>query len=179
EFRINGDAAVGEVWGMLFENLLLEPAWLAGTFGFVENNEFRHALAVLKLMAVRRQAAKLIYETEFHAGKLKNGAGSRYAELMADAVRVRFDETEAFSDMSDDFSSASYICAAAFEVQMRDCLKTKFGSHWWLSGRAGEMLIDLWNTGELHSVEELAAMIGLGELDFDCLISETLKQIEE
>ena len=178
EFRINGDAAVGEAWGMLFENLMLEPAWLAGTFGFVENGEFHQALSVLKLMALRRQAAKLIYETEFHAGKLINGAGPRYAELMTDAVRVRFDETEAFSDISDEFSSASYIRAAAFEVQMRDHLKTQFGSRWCASGKAGEMLIDLWNTGERHSVEELARMIGLGELDYDCLIAEALKQIE-
>ncbi|MEP7343504.1 MAG: hypothetical protein ABI977_37640, partial [Acidobacteriota bacterium] len=174
EFRIGGDAAVGEAWGLLFENLLLEPAWLAGTFGFVENAEFRHALAVLRLMAVRRQAAKLIYEAEFHAGKLSNGAGPRYAELMTAAVRVRFDEAESFSDVSDDFHSANYLRAAAFEVQMRDHLKTQFGSRWWASGKAGEMLIDLWNTGQRHSVEELAAMIGLGELDFDCLTSELL-----
>ncbi len=174
ELRIGGDAAVSEAWGMLFENLLLEPAWLAGTFGFVENGEFSHALAVLKLMAVRGQAAKLIYEAEFHAGKLSNGAGPRYAELMTDAVRVRFDETEAFKDISDDFISASYLRAAAFEVRMRDRLKTQFGSHWWASARAGEMLIDLWNTGQRHSMEELAAIIGLGELDFDCLIGEIL-----
>jgi hypothetical protein len=177
EFRLGGDTAVGEAWGMLFENLLHEPAWLAGTFGFVENAEFRHALAVLRLMAVRRQAAKLIYETEFHAGKLSNGAGPRYAELMTTAVRVRFDETEAFSDVSDNFHPASYLRAAAFEVQMRDHLKTQFGSRWYASGRAGETLIDLWNTGQRHSVEELAAMIGLGDLDFDCLTADTINQL--
>ncbi|MDQ3010983.1 MAG: hypothetical protein M3X11_09820, partial [Acidobacteriota bacterium] len=147
ELRINGDAAISEAWSLLFENLLLEPAWLAGTFGFVENAEFRHALAVLRLMTVRRQAAKLIYEAEFHEGKLGHGAGPRYVELMTNAVRVRFDETEAYSDVSDDFYPASYIRATAFEVQMRDYLKTQFGSRWWASGKAGEMLIDVWNTG--------------------------------
>jgi len=177
EFHIGGDAAVIEAWGMLFENLLLEESWLTGTLGFVESAEFRHSLTVLRLMRLRRQAARLIYETEFHAGKLSGGAGHRYAELMTDAVRVEFDETEHLRDLSDDLRPASFLRAAAFEVQMSDYLKTIFGSRWWASKKAGETLIDLWNTGQRYSVEELAAMIGLGELDFGNLTAVQLKQI--
>lgn len=172
EFQLGGDAAVGQAWGMLFENLLLDLTWLTATFGFVENAEFRHALAVIRLMGLRRQAARLIYETEFHAGKLSGSAGKRYVELMTDAVRVQFDDAEHLRDLSDDLHPASFLRAAAFEAQMRDHLKTQFGSRWWASAMAGEMLIDLWNTGQRHSVEELARMIGLGELDFDCLVEE-------
>lgn len=178
EFRTGGDAAAGRAWAMLFENLLLDSAWLTGTLGFVENAEFRQALAVLRLMQVRRQAAKLNYEMEFHAGRLGGNAGRRYVELMGDAVRLRVDEAEALSDVSDDFSPADYLRAAAFEAQMRDYLKTKFGSHWWASRRAGEMLIDLWNTGQRYSAEELAAMIGLGELNYDWFAAGLLEQLE-
>jgi len=181
EFRVGGDAAIGKAWGSLLGNLLLDQTWLMSTLGFVENTEFRRALAVFRLMDVRRHAAKLNYEVEFHTGKLANtsgGAGARYTELMTDAVRMRFDEAECLSDLSDDFQSANHLRAAAFEVQMRDYLKTKFGSRWWAFSKAGEMLIDLWNTGQRHSVEELAAMIGLGALDFDCLTTELLAQVE-
>lgn len=167
EFQIGGDAGVVEAWAMLFENLLLDESWLACTFGFVESAEFRRSLTVLRTMKLRQQAAKLIYETEFHSEKLSSGAGQRYAELMTDAVRVKFDGAECLREVSDDFRSADYLRAVAFEAQMRDYLKTKFGSRWWASAKAGEMLIDLWNTGRQYSVEELAAMIGLGELDFD------------
>lgn len=177
EFQIGGDAGVATGWGMLFENLLLDQWWLMGTFGFVESAEFRRSLAVLRLMELRRQAAKLIYETEFHAEKLSNTAGQRYSELMTDAVRVQFDGAECLREVSDDFRPADYLRAAAFEAQMRDHLKTKFGSRWWASAKAGEMLIDLWNTGQRYSVEELAAMIGLGELDFECLGATLLTQI--
>lgn len=177
EFQRLGNAAVGQAWGMLFENLLLDPAWLTCTFGFVENAEFRHTLAVTRLMELRRQAAKLNYEIEIHAEKLTANAGKRYVELMTDAVRVRFDEAEHLRDLSDDFRPAIFLRAAVFEARMRDHLKTKFGSRWWASRKAGEMLIDLWNTGQRHSVEELARMIGLGELDFESLIVETLNQI--
>jgi hypothetical protein len=151
EFRIGGDAAVGKAWGLLFEHLPLEPDWLAGTLGFVETAEFCHAQAVFRLMALRRQAAKIIYEVEFHTGKLSGNTGARYAELMTAAVRVRFDEAEHLRDLSEDFRPGDDLRAAAFEAQVRDYLKTQFGSHWWSSRKAGETLIDLWNTGHQYS----------------------------
>lgn len=178
EFQIGGDAVIVEAWGLLFENLLLDESWLTSTFGFVENAEFCRALAAFRLMSLRRHVAKLNYEIEFHAGKLSGGAGKRYVELMTDAVRVRFDDAECLRDVSDDFRSASRLRAAAFEVQLREYLKTKFGSRWWASAKAGETLIDLWNTGQRYSAEELARIIGLGDLDFDCLVSEALNQID-
>ncbi|MDX2043134.1 MAG: hypothetical protein SF097_18080 [Acidobacteriota bacterium] len=171
EFQRGGGAAVPMAWTLLIENLLLEEAWLTGTFGFVANAEFRRALSLFRLLDLRREAARLTYELEFHSGNLTSGIGERYAELMTDALRVRVDGADCLSDLSDDFRSADFLRAAAFEAQLRDYLKTQFGSRWWTSAKAGEMLIDLWNTGQQYSVEELAAMIGLGELDFDSLIS--------
>jgi len=178
EFRVGGDRAVVEAWGMLFENLTLDESWLMVTFGFAENREFRHAQAVFKLMALRRAAALLDYEIDFHSGALTSGAGARYAELMTDAVRVRFDETERLRSLDEAFYSADFLRASAFEAQMREYLKTQFGQRWWASRKAGETLIDLWNTGQRYTVEELAAMIGLGELDIDWLAAELLEGIK-
>jgi len=178
EFRIGGDRAVQQAWGMLFENLTLDGRWLMGAFGFAENALFRQALAAFKLMAARRYAALLNYETEFHSERLANNAGARYAELMTDAVRARFDETYHLRDLDDEFYSESFLRGCLFESQLREYLKTQFGLRWWASRKAGEMLIDLWNTGQRYAVEELAAMIGLGELDFDWLASELLEQVE-
>lgn len=170
EFQRGGDAAVPMAWALLIENLLLEEAWLTGTFSFVANAEFRWALSLFRLLELRREAARLTYELEFHSGNLTSGIGERYAELMTDALRVRVDGTDCLRDLSDDFHPAAALRAAAFEAQLRDFLKTQFGSRWWASRKAGEMLIDLWSTGQQYSVEELAAMIGLGELDSDLLV---------
>lgn len=178
EFRLGGDRAVVEAWGMLFENLIADERWLMGTFGFVDNMEFRSALATFRLMAMRQCAARLNYEIEFHSGALTGGAGARYAELMTDAARVRFDGTERLRALDDAFYSADFLRASAFESQMREYLKTRFGLRWWASRKAGETLIDLWNTGRRYTVEELASMIGLGALDFDWLASESLEAIE-
>lgn len=178
EFRIGGDRAVQQAWGMLLENLTLDGRWLMGAFGFAENTLFRQTLAAFKLMVARRYAALLNYETEFHSERLANNAGARYAELMTDAVRARFDETDYLRDLDDEFYSESVLRGCLFESQLREYLKTQFGLRWWASRKAGEMLIDLWNTGQRYTVEELAAMIGLGELDFDWLASELLEQVE-
>lgn len=179
EFQRDGDAAVPMAWGMLLENLLLEEAWLAGSLSFAANAEFRRALSLFRLLELRRQAARLNYELEFHSGNLTSGIGERYAELMTEAVRVRFDEADCLRAVSDDFRPAAVLRAAIFEAQLRDFLKTQFGSRWWASAKAGEMLIDLWNTGQQYSVEELAAMIGLGELEFECLEAELLGRLSE
>jgi hypothetical protein len=183
EFRAGGDRAVVEAWGLLFENLTLDERWLMTTFGFAENAEFRCALAVLRLMRQRRAAAMLDYEIEFHSGGLSGGAGARgagtrYAELMTDAARVRFDATESLRSLDDSFRSADFLRAVAFEAQMREFLKTRFGQRWWASSKAGETLIDVWNTGQRYTVEEIASMLGLGELDFDWLASQLLESLE-
>jgi hypothetical protein len=178
EFRLGGDRAVVEAWGLLLENLALDERWLMTTFGFVENMEFRRALGVFRLMSLRQRAALLDYEIEFHSGGLATGSGERYAELMTDAARLRFDKTERLRSLDDAFYSADFLRASAFESQMREYLKTRFGVRWWASRQAGETLIDLWNTGRRHTVEELASMIGLGALDFDWLASESLESIE-
>jgi hypothetical protein len=175
EFRIASDRTVKASWGMLFENLMFDRHWLLGTFGFIESDRFRHVLAVLRLAAVRAAVAKLDYELEVHSGRLNTGA--RYAELMTDAVRVRFNEAGHLRDVSDDFHPANYLRACALESQLREYLKSQFGLRWWASRKAGEMLIDLWNTGERYTAEELASMIGLGKLDFDWLAAELLDQM--
>jgi hypothetical protein len=177
EFRFGGDYAVTETYAFLFNYLVLNGLWLEEMLGFSESAEFRQALAVHKLMIVRRYAAKLGYEAELHAGKLKGTAGPRYAELLTDGVRVRYDETEHLSDLDDGFYAANYLRAWALEAQLREYLKTKFGARWWTSRKAGEMLIDLWNTGNRYSAERLASLIGLGEISFDWLASEMLEQV--
>jgi hypothetical protein len=178
EFRFGGDRAVVDAWGLLFRNLIADERWLMSTFGFVENLEFRRALAVFRLMSLRQRAALLGYEVEFHSGRLSGGAGALYTESMTDATRVRFDGTERLRSLDAAFQSADFLRASAFEAQMREYLKTHFGLRWWASRKGGETLIDLWNAGRRYTLEELASMIGLGALDFDWLASESLEMLE-
>lgn len=177
EFRINGDEAIAAAWGLLFANLLLDEHWLLNALGFVESHAFRQMLAILRLIGLRQQAALFNYEVEFHAGELSERAGARYVELLQDAARVRYDEAESLRVLSASLRGGSWLRAAAFEAQLRDHLKTQFGLRWWARRKAGELLIDLWNVGQRHTLEELAALIGLGALDFDSLAAEMIEKI--
>jgi hypothetical protein len=177
EFRILtqwGDRAAQESWGFLLQSLMLDRQWLMGTVGFLESGKFLERLACMRLLSMRWNAAMSVYETGAYASGTHSVSADRYAERMSDATRVRYDGTGRLRDLDDFFLAADRLRAFAFEAQFRDYLKTRYGARWWTSRKAGEMLIDLWNIGQRHSVEELAGMIGLGELDYDSLASEAI-----
>ncbi len=167
-----GDRALELAWGLLFENLLLDASWLMGTFGLVDSLRFRQSLAALRLMNLRRHAAQSVFEYEFFSGKLVGTAADRYAESMGWSWQVEVEGREYSRAISPTLASADYLRAAAFEAQLREYLKSAFGAQWWTSRKAGEMLIDLWNTGQRHGVEELASLIGLGKPDYDWLAED-------
>jgi hypothetical protein len=177
EFRYGGDEATLDCFAFLFNYLVHDEAWLADQLGFTGAGGFLHRLAVHKLLAVRCAAARLTYGVELHSGRLAAGAGARYAELLTDAARVRYGEAGYLRDAGDSMRSAARLRAWAFESQLREYLKTKYGARWWTSRKAGEVLIDLWNTGGRYKAEEMAKLIGLGDLSFDWLASELLRQI--
>ncbi len=178
EFQFVGDYVVREAFALLFGSLLQEERWLAEMLHMYESKSFRHTLAVLELMRLRKYAAQLNYEVEFHAEKLPTNASARYVELLTEAVRAQFDDADHLRSISEDFYPATFLRASAFASQLREQLKTKFGSRWWASRRAGEYLIDLWNTGGRYKADELAKLIDLGELAFDWLSAECLAKIQ-
>lgn len=177
EFQYSGDNAVPQAWGALLQFLLHDPGWLTEMLGFYAGQEFVRTLALHKLLQARRDAALLTYEVELHTERLRDTARARYAELLSEAVRVQYDDTNHLSDVSDNFAPADRLRAWAFAAQLREYLKSKYGSRWWTARRTGEMLTDLWNTGMRYSVDELAAQIGLGELSYEWLAEDLLGQI--
>ena len=172
-----GDRALELAWGLLFENLLLDASWLMGTFGLVESLRFRQSQAALRLLNLRRHAAQSVFEYEFFSGKLVGTAADRYAESMGWSWQVEVEGREYPRSISPTLTSADYLRAAAFEAQLREYLKSAFGAQWWTSRKAGEMLIDLWNTGQRHGVEEIASLIGLGKPDYDWLAEDLRRTV--
>lgn len=177
EFRVPQDNALRSAWGTLFKQLLHEPEFLLGTFAFPDNAAFRQTLATLRLLQVRRTAALAQYEIELWADKLRETAGPRFVELLSDATQVRHDDSAHLRAVRQPLQACAQLRGWVFEAQFREYLKTQFGTRWWLSRKAGEMLIDLWNCGQRYSPEELAALIGLGPLDFEWLGQELLNAL--
>jgi hypothetical protein len=57
-------------------------------------------------------------------------------------------------------------------VLLREHLKTRFGARWWASRMAGNLLKEMWETGDRYTADEMAAQIGIGPIEFDPLIEE-------
>ena len=64
-----GDNAVTEGWAMLLQHLTDEPAWLPRRLDLPRPDEYAIEGATGLLYFVRRYAAKLLYEIEFHAAE--------------------------------------------------------------------------------------------------------------
>jgi hypothetical protein len=172
EFKYTGDAALTETYAFLFNHLPGDPAWLASILGFADNEDFVRATMLAKLVTVRRYAAKFIYERELHSNGDLDAASRRYSELQTDSTKFRTGDAEFLFDLDDGFYSAGYLRAWAFEVELREHIKSRFGTSWWTSRKAGNFLKEIWETGERHTADEMASLIGIGPISFDCLIDE-------
>ena len=176
EFRVSGDAALTMAWGYLFDSLLQDSAFLIRHLGFGDSASFRHQRAVSQLYGLRRDAALWLYEYELYSGKFEEARQS-FTERMNDALMLRGSDAEHLRAVAEPLHSGDRLRARAFAAQLGEHLKTQFGSRWWAARKAGELLIDLWNTGHRYTVEELAAQIGLGKLSYDWLASSALSAV--
>jgi hypothetical protein len=68
---------------------------------------------------------------------------------------------------------AVYLRARLFATVLGEYFRTHYGHRWWAARKAADELIDMWNTGSRYTVEELASLAGLGELNFDLLADST------
>src|SRR5262249_28988630 len=172
EFKYTGDAALSETYAFLLNYLPADEAWLSRLLGFTDNRDFIRAVMLSKLMAVRRYAAKLIYELELHTSDDLGDAAPLYAEVQTGATKFKTGESDFLYDLDDAFYSADYLRAWAFEVALREYLKERFGKQWWNSRGAGRFLQEIWETGDTYTADEMASQIGIGPIGFDLLMDE-------
>jgi len=107
------------------------------------------------LFFVRRYSAKLLYELEFHGGASFEEMPKRYVELLGDALKIEPSATNYLGDIDEGFYVQSYLRSWALEAQLRDHLRTKFGTEWFASREAGSLLRELWALGQRPSADEL------------------------
>jgi oligoendopeptidase F len=172
EFKYTGDYALSETYAFLFNHLPCEADWLTFSLGLRENGDLIGSMMLAKLVTVRRYAAKFLYECELHDNGDLATAPSLYAEMQTRATKFLTAGTEFLFDLDDSFYSASYLRAWAFEVILRDYLKSRFGKAWWSSRRAGSFLKEIWETGDRYTADEMASQIGIGPITMAPLVDE-------
>lgn len=172
EFKYTGDYALTETYAFLFNHLVSDSNWLSDFLGIADSGEFVRSVMLARLVTVRRYIGKLNYERQLHRVGMMTDTAEVYAQLQTTSTRFKTDPREFLFDLDDGFYSASYLRAWAFEVLLREYLKTSFGKRWWASERAGGFLKEIWETGDRYTADEMADQIGIGPIDFAPLADE-------
>jgi hypothetical protein len=184
EFLYAPDHGTAEGYAFLLSHLFQDAEWLVEHRRGVSPEQARAVvrdLALLTCSNVRRRCASLNYELELHGstGVRSERLAASYSDSLSEATRFRRSPALYLVDVDDGFYSAAYLRAWAFEVALREHLRTRWGRRWWASRKAGDELIDLWNTSSRYTVEELASLIGFGELSFDLLADSLIAAMKE
>jgi hypothetical protein len=178
EERRMGDNAVTEGWAMLLQHLVDEPAWLTRRLDVPRPDEFAQEGASGLLYFIRRYCAKLLYELEFHATDDPTTMRDRYVEILGDALKIRPSPTDYLGDIDPGFYVSSYLRSWAFEAQLREHLRERYGNAWFTRREAGSLLRELWSLGQQPTAEELLEDVTGATLEMEAAaerVRETLR----
>lgn len=184
EFLYAPDYATTESYAFLLNHLFLDEEWLASHLTGVGRERARaivRDLALIVCASVRRRCGLLAYELALHeSSSLRSEQlANAYADALSQATGFRRDAALSLTEVDDSFYSAAYLRAWAFEASLREHLRTRYGRRWWAARKCGDELIDLWNTSSRYTVEELARLIGCGEISFELLADNLLAAMKE
>jgi hypothetical protein len=160
-----GDVAVTEGWAMLMQHLVDEPAWLSRRLDFPRPEAYAAEGMMWLLFFVRRYCAKLLYELEFHTSDDVSGMPSRYVDLLGDATKIEPSPANYVADIDSGFYVSSYLRSWAFECQLRDNLRERFGNEWFALRDAGALLRELWAEGQRPTADELLKEVTGSEIE--------------
>jgi hypothetical protein len=171
ERRQLGDNSFTEAFAFLFQYLAHEPAWLQDVLGTEAEAIAGYASAV-KLIFLRRYAAKLAYERRLHAAEVDlSEMPGEYSRRLSDAIHVAWPHETWISDVDPFFYSARYLRAWAVERSLRGHLTEQFGERWFAEPAAGDLLRTIWSKGQRAAAEELLEELGAPPVvDFGVLV---------
>ena len=173
EYRRLGDNSVTESFAFLIEGMTSQPAWLESRLGAADPERIARHTRAVRLVFLRRYAAKLEYELELHSGNAGLDAmPARYSELLGDATAVPWPRANWLADVDSAFYVACYLRAWALEAIWRRALTERFGESWFAEPAAGEWLRGIWRNGQRLRADELLAETLGEELDFTALAAE-------
>jgi hypothetical protein len=183
EFIYSLDTATNDGYGYLFSCLALEPRWLLEflpDIDAVQAARIARDVAQRLVVKVRRLCAEALYSMVLHDGGRSSPERlqSTYIDLQERAISFRALPELFLLDRHERMEPQSHLRGLAFSFGLREYLRVRYGHAWWRSRKAGDELIDLWNTASQYSVEELARLIGFGELSFELLAESMITALK-
>jgi hypothetical protein len=172
EQRLLGDNAVTEGFAFLLEHLISDPHWLSARLDMPRSDEYVRFSAFSKLFFLRRYSAKLAYELELHSGAALEGLPGRYAQLLSAAVGVPYPASDYLEDVDSGFYCTCYLRAWAFEAQLAQWLRERYGGAWFKRREAGGLLRELWELGQSLDADQLLSEVSGQRIEFDVLTAQ-------
>jgi hypothetical protein len=173
EHRWLGDNSVTEAYAMLFEHMLLAPAWLRRYVPLAGERlrTFLRHQAFAYLAIVRRYAAKLRYELALHRAPTLAAGASCYPEILTTATGFRYAPEDALVDIDDGFYAARYLRAWQLEATLRTHLTERCDEDWFRNPRAGPLVLELLARGQRDDAASLAIELTGRPLAFGPLVA--------
>lgn len=157
--------------GLLLAGLLREPALLEARRGMraADASALARRAALLDLYNARRECASVACALALgrDAGGRSEQLAEEYAATFTEATGFRHEAATHLLDADDWFESATRLRARLFAAGFREHLRGRHGRRWFESRRAGEELIDVWNTASRYGAEELSKLLWGGEPGFE------------
>lgn len=182
EFVYAPDGATEAGHGLLLAGLFREPGWLSERRGMraADAEEAARLSALVELCAARGECAALAYALALdRAGEARSEhLAEEYTSLFGGATGFRHEAASRLLDAGEWFEGATVLRARLFAASLREHLRARHGRRWFAARRAGEELVDLWNTASRYHAEELARLAWGGELSFDLLADALLAALE-
>ncbi|NJN54117.1 MAG: hypothetical protein HC804_04785 [Anaerolineae bacterium] len=165
--RYLGDDSVGEAFAFLFEQLPANPVWLRKMLGNAAYTDYVEYVRFLRLLFVRRCAAKVLYENHLHTGL--SDPAAFYTAVLHEHLGLNISPAYYLMDVDDGFYNAQYFRAWMLATQISAELEEKSGKEWMFSAAAGEFLQCLWQKGQ-PAAELVSSQVGNKNLNPDALI---------
>lgn len=173
EMRFLGDNSITESFAFLMQYLATDRAWLERQLGVSDAEPIIRQAKAVKLIFLRRYAAKLSYELELHSQEsVSDELANRYSDHLSRALDIEWPQATWLSDVDPFFYTARYLRAWALEAHLRFALCERFGTRWFERADCGNFLKELWSHGQSHSPQDLALQLTLSDLDFSALTEE-------
>src|SRR5215813_1056636 len=179
EFVFSPDSSTRRSYGFLFRYLGCDPRWtLEFISGLSEEQATQTARDIGLNLAININSLGAnelcLQDVRDDDQSANDEEGQGYADLHQRAVSFRRLGELCLIDLDVSQVPLVELRALAFAFVLREYFRIRYGYRWWGARKAGDELIDLWDTASRYSVEELTSQIGFGELNFD-ILTETVK----
>ncbi len=168
ELRSQGDPAVAETWQWLFAGLLDDARWVTSLLDIQASPALRQAMAADRRRLLRRAALRCV---AWQGRETASWTLERLRSEFEQRLGVSLSDWELLDELDAALPALAQLRGAWLAAALDDWLRTRYG-HWHGSRRAGDDLIDLWNTGFRYSASQLAALIGIAPIEPEAFLSE-------